>query len=53
MLMKIDVKPECSMCKDIETGKDLIYECKKGLLISRSLGEFLTFDVKANHDMNS
>lgn len=32
---KVDAKPECRMCKDIETSKHLVYECKNLLLIWR------------------
>lgn len=32
---KVDVKPECRMCKDIDTSNHLVYECKNLLLIWR------------------
>lgn len=45
---KVDVKPECRICNDLETSKLLIYKCKNVLLIWRLLREFLSFDVKGN-----
>lgn len=42
---KVDVKPECRMCKNIETSKHLVYECKNVLLIWRLLSEYFFFDV--------